>query len=278
MFQKNLKFFFLVVVLIFFTSCTSSNKPEKIEQKKVVPLEFLYKSAYDNFQSGNYNIALNLFEQVEKDYSYTEWSARASLMRSYIYYETGYYTLALTNLQRFKKRHSGNKNFVYVEYLIAICMFEQINFVALSQEPTELALKQFNKIIKEYPKTSYASDAKFKIDLINEQLAAKEMYLARYYAKRGKWTPAIYRLNNVVKNFQNTIFIEEALHRLVEINYKIGNINSAKKYAAILGYNYNDSDWYKRSYNIIEGTNIKLEKTKQKKSLKEKIKQIIQMN
>ena len=278
MFQKNLNFFFIVVALIFFTSCTSSNKPEKIEQKKVVALKILYKTAHDSFQSGNYNNAIDLFERVEKDYSYTEWAPMASLMRSYIYYETGSYTLALTNLQRFKKRYAGNKNLVYAEYLIAICMFEQINFPSLSQEPTELALKQFNKIIKEYPKTSYASDAKFKIDLINEQLAAKEMYLARYYAKRDKLVPALYRLNNIVKNYQNTIFIEEALHRLVEINYKIGNINSAKKYAAILGYNYNDSDWYKRSYNIIEGTNIKLEKTKQKKSLKEKIKQIIQMN
>jgi len=278
MFQKNLKNFFIVVVLIFFTSCTSSNKPEKIEQKKVVALEVLYRTAYQSFQSGNYNDALDLFGEVEKNYSYTEWAPKASLMRSYIYFETANYILALTNLQKFKTRYSGNKNLVYAEYLIAMCMFEQINFVALSQEPTELALSQFNKIIKEYPKTSYASDAKFKIDLIYEQLAAKEMYLARYYAKRDKWVPALYRLNNVVKNYQNTIFIEEALHRLVEINYKVGNINSAKKYAAILGYNYNDSEWYKRSYNILEGTNIELEKTKQKKSLKDKIKQIIQMN
>lgn len=278
MFNKNLKNFFIIAILIFFTGCTSSNKLEKIEKKKIVALEILYKTAHNSFQSGSYSDALDLFEQVEKDYSYSEWAPMASLMRSYIYYETGYYTLALTNLQRFKKRYLGNKNLAYAEYLIAICMFEQINFPALSQEPTELALKQFNKIINEYPKTSYASDAKFKIDLINEQLAAKEMYLARYYAKRDKLLPALYRLDNVVKNYQNTIFIEEALHRLVEINYKIGNINSAKKYAAVLGYNYNDSDWYKRSYKILEEANIELEKTKQKKSLKDKIKQIIQMN
>ena len=152
MFQKNLKSFFIVIVLIFFTSCTSSNKPEKIEQKKVVALEVLYRTAYQSFESGNYNDALNLFEQVEIDYSYTEWAPRASLMRSYIYYETANYILALTNLQRFKKRYSGNKNLVYARIFIAMCMFEQINFVALSQEPTELALKQFNKIIKNIQK------------------------------------------------------------------------------------------------------------------------------
>ena len=123
MFQKNLKNFFIVVVLIFFTSCTSSNKPEKIEQKKVVALEVLYRAAYQSFQSGNYNDALDLFGEVEKNYSYTEWAPKASLMRSYIYFETTNYILALTNLQRFKTRYLGNKNLVYAEYLIAMCMF-----------------------------------------------------------------------------------------------------------------------------------------------------------
>ena len=113
MFQKNLKNFFIVVVLIFFTSCTSSNKPEKIKQKKVVALEVLYRAAYQSFQSGNYNEALDLFGEVEKNYSYTEWAPKASLMRSYIYFETANYILALTNLQRFKTRYSGNKNLVY---------------------------------------------------------------------------------------------------------------------------------------------------------------------
>ena len=147
----------------------------------------------------------------------------------------------------------------------------------MSQENTDLALRQFEKIILNYPNSGYATDAKFKIDLINEQLAGKEMYIARYYAKREKWLPALYRLNNVFKNYQTTIFIEEALHRLVEIHYIIGNIDTAKKYASILGYNYNDSDWYKKSYNIIEGTNILMDKTKQKKSLKERLKKLIRL-
>ena len=277
-FKKILKFSFLIIFLLNFSSCTSNIQTNKIKPKTTIPLEVLYKNALDSFQNGNYNNALELFELVEKNYSYTDWAPKASLMRSYIYYETANYILALTNLQKFKLRYSGNKDFIYAEYLIALCMFEQINFVALTQEPAELALKQFNKIIRDYPNTSYASDAKFKIDLIYEQLAAKEMYLARYYAKRDKWIPALYRLNNIVKNYQNTIFIEEALHRLVEINYKVGNINSAKKYAAILGYNFNDSNWYKKSYKILQERNTKLEKNKQNNSLKEKIKQIIQLN
>tara|TARA_B110000503_G_scaffold111439_1_gene166913 strand:- start:68 stop:907 length:840 start_codon:yes stop_codon:yes gene_type:complete len=275
----SLKYFYnflLIFVLIFFSACSSGNQEKSIKAKKIIPLEQLYKEAYVAFENGNYDESQKLFKIVERDYSYTAWAPRALLMRAYLYYETGNYVLALTHLQRFKQRHSGSKNLQYVEYLIAICMFEQINFVAQSQENTELALKQFRKILLNYPNSPYATDARFKIDLIHEQMAAKEMYLARYYAKKEKWLPALYRLNNIFKNYQTTIFIEEALHRLVEIHYSIGNIDSAKKYASILGYNYNDSDWYKKSYNIVEGTNIPLEKAKQKKSLKERLKKLIQ--
>jgi outer membrane protein assembly factor BamD len=276
MFHKYFYNFLLIALLISVASCSSNNAEKSIKPKELISLEKLYTDAYSNFENGNSDTAVQLFEMIERDYSYTEWGPRASLMRAYLYYDAGDYVTALTNLQRFKQRHSGSKNIQYVEYLIAICMFEQINLVSLSQENTDLALRQFEKVILNYPNSAYATDAKFKIDLINEQLAGKEMYIARYYAKREKWLPALYRLNNVFKNYQTTVFIEEALHRLVEIHYTIGNIDSAKKYASILGYNYNDSDWYKKSYNIVEGTNIPLEKAKQKKSLKERLKKLIQ--
>ena len=276
MFLKYFYNFLLIALLISVASCSSNNAEKSIKPKELISLEKLYTDAYSNFENGNSDTVVQLFEMVERDYSYTEWGPRASLMRAYLYYDAGDYVTALTNLQRFKQRHSGSKNIQYVEYLIAICMFEQINLVSLSQENTDLALRQFEKVILNYPNSAYATDAKFKIDLINEQLAGKEMYIARYYAKREKWLPALYRLNNVFKNYQTTIFIEEALHRLVEIHYIIGNIDTAKKYASILGYNYNDSDWYKKSYNIVEGTNIPLEKAKQKKSLKERLKKLIQ--
>ena len=277
MFCKYLYNLLLIFILTIFYSCSSGDKVKNLKPKKIISLEKLYTEAYRNFEIGDYNQAIKIFEIVEKDYSYTEWAPRALLMRAYMYYDAGDYVAALTLLQRFKQRNSGSKNLQYVEYLIGICMFEQINYISLTQEPTELALRQFEKIMSNYPSSSYATDAKFKIDLINEQKAGKEMYLARYYAKKEMWLPALYRLNNVFKDYQSTVFIEEALHRLVEIHYKIGNIETAKKYASILGYNYNDSDWYKKSYNIIEGTNILMDKTKQKKSLKERLKKLIRL-
>ena len=277
MIHKYLYNLLLIFILTIFYSCSSGDKVKNLKPKKIISLEKLYTEAYRNFEIGDYNQAIKIFEIVEKDYSYTEWAPRALLMRAYMYYDAGDYVAALTLLQRFKQRNSGSKNLQYVEYLIGICMFEQINYISLTQEPTELALRQFEKIISNYPSSSYATDAKFKIDLINEQKAGKEMYLARYYAKKEMWLPALYRLNNVFKDYQSTVFIEEALHRLVEIHYKIGNIETAKKYASILGYNYNDSDWYKKSYNIIEGTNIPMDKTKQKKSLKERLKKLIRL-
>ena len=277
MIHKYLYNLLLIFILTIFYSCSSGDKVKNLKPKKIISLEKLYTEAYRNFEIGDYNQAIKIFEIVEKDYSYTEWAPRALLMRAYMYYDAGDYVAALTHLQRFKQRNSGSKNLQYVEYLIGICMFEQINYISLTQEPTELALRQFEKIMSNYPSSSYATDAKFKIDLINEQKAGKEMYLARYYAKKEMWLPALYRLNNVFKDYQSTVFIEEALHRLVEIHYKIGNIETAKKYASILGYNYNDSDWYKKSYNIIEGTNIPMDKTKQKKSLKERLKKLIRL-
>ena len=135
---------------------------------------------------------------------------------------------------------------VYVEYLIAICLFEQINLSSRDHTNTELSLKQFNKIIKNYPNTIYAEDLIVKKDLIIDQLAGKEMYVARYYQKKEKWLAALKRLKFILENYSTTVYIEEALHRLVEINYKIGNIDHAKKYASILGYNYNNSDWFKK--------------------------------
>lgn len=265
----------LIIILISLSISCSPNIKKTQEVKKIIPLEVLYADANKSFQNNDYTTAIKLYEKIEKDYSYTIWAPKALLMKSFIYYDTNNYVQSLTNLQKFKNRYPGNKDFVYAEYLIAICLFEQINFSSLSQENTELALKQFNKILNEYPNSIYAKDSLFKIDLINEQFASKEMYLARYYSKKEKWVPALLRLNNILIKYQNTVFIEEALHRLVEINYRIGNINSAKKYASILGYNYNNSDWYKKSYKIVEERNVNFEKSKNKTSLKDKLKQLI---
>ena len=278
MFQKFFYKYLLIVSLIFAYGCSSKNKTIFAEPKTAIPLEKLYAEAYLNYKNNKYQDAVELFEEVEKNYSFnTEWASKSLLMRGYIYYEVSKYVESLEILKKFKTRYAGNKNMDYVEYLMAICLFEQINIIPLSQENTLLAERQFKKIILNYPTSNYAEDAKFKLDLIQDQLAGKEMYVARYYIKRNKWGPALIRLNRIVKEYETTIYIEEALHRLVEIHYKLGNIPVARRYASILGYNYNDSNWYKKSYNIVENKNLPIEKEKQKKSLKEKLKKIIKL-
>jgi outer membrane protein assembly factor BamD len=278
MFQNFFYKYLLIFSLIFAYGCSSKNKTIFAEPKTVIPLEKLYGEALLNYKNNNYQNAIELFEEVEKNYSFnTEWASKSLLMRGYIYYEVSRYVESLEILKKFKIRYAGNKNMDYVEYLMAMCIFEQINFIALSQENTLLAEKQFKKIILNYPTSQYADDSKFKLDLIQDQLAGKEMYIARYFIKREKWGPALVKLNKIIKYYETTVYIEEALHRLVEIHYKLGNIPAARKYASILGYNYNDSDWYKKSYNIVENKNLPIEKEKQKKSLKEKLKKIIKI-
>ena len=252
--------FLVIFSLFFFQSC--SPKKNIVKPKINISLEKLYIAALKNFENGKYKEALVFFEKVESDFSYTEWAPKSLLMRAYIHYEMADYLTALETIKKFKSRYPVNKNLDYADYLVGICLFEQVNDSSLSQTNTLLATRQFQKILINYPNSQYAIDAKFKLDLLEEQLAGKEMYIARYYIKREKWLPAIKRLNIILDNYQTTVYIEETLHRLVEINYKIGNLNAAKTYAKILGYNYNNSNWYKRSYNIVENKSIPIEKKK----------------
>ena len=278
MFQNFFYKYLLILSLIFLYSCSSKEKAIFAKPKKVIPLERLYIEAFRNYENNNYQVAVDLFEEIEKNYSFkTQWASKSLLMRGYINYSVSRYVETLEILKKFKTRYAGNENMSYVEYLMAMCLFEQINIIALDQENTLLAERQFKKIILNYPNTKYAEDSKFKLDLVRDQLAGKEMYVARYYIKRNRWGPALSKLNKIVKYYETTAYIEEALHRLVEIHYKLGNIPAARKYASILGYNYNDGDWYKKSYNIVENKNLPIEKEKQKKSLKEKLKKIIKL-
>ena len=273
--MKNFAVTIILILASFFLINCSSKNENLIKPKKTIPLELLYKEAYKNFEQGKYQDAVELFQEVEKNYGYTEWAAKALLLKSYIYYDSSRYVEALENLKNFKKLYSGNSELAYVEYLIAICLFEQINISARDQTNTRLSFQQFNKVIKNYPNTPYAEDLKLKLDLINDQLAGKEMYVARYYQKREKWLAALKRLTNILEKYQTTIYIEEALHRMVEIHYKIGNIEAAKKYASILGYNFNDSDWFKKSYTIVVDKNFVVQQKNTKKTLREKLKALI---
>ena len=274
--NKNnyISYIFIFFIIFLLSNCTGNNK-NLVKPKKVLPLEFLYKEGYRNFESGNYSDAIKLFKEVELNYGYTQWAPRAKLMNSYIYYDSSKYIEALENLKNYKKTYPGSKNIAYVDYLIAICLFEQINLNSRDQTVTLLSMEQFNKVINKYPNSFYAEDLKIKLDLVNDQLAGKEMYVARYYQKREKWLAALTRLNNILNNYKTTVYIEEALHRLVEIHYKIGNLEAAKKYAAILGYNFNDSDWFKKSYTILVDKDFIAKQKKTKKTLREKLKALI---
>ena len=174
------------------------------------------------------------------------WAAKASLMSAYALYSQNYYDDAIFNLERHIKNYPKDKNLVYAHYLIAICYFEQLYDEKKDLKPLVKAREKFTYILNYFPNTDYAIDAKWKMGLIVDQMAAKEMYIGRYYMKTEKWIAAINRFQFVVKHYDTTIYIEEALHRLVEIYYKIGLVEEAKKVAAVLGYNYGSGEWYKK--------------------------------
>ena len=210
--------------------------------------------------------------------STVEWSAKSALMSSFALYSANFYSDSIFNLERYMKQYPADKNIPYAHYLIGICHYEQILDEKKDLRPLMEAKSKFEFILKKYPDTDYAIDVKFKIDLIMDQLAAKEMYIGRYYMKIEKWIPAINRFKTVVRDYDQTIFVEEALHRLVEIYYKIGLIEEAKKTATILGYNYQSGEWYEKSYSVFN-KNYKPKTQKKKKEdglLRKKIKSLFE--
>lgn len=191
-------------------------------------------------------------------------------MASYSLYGINFYNEAIENLNRFLKTYPADKNTIYAHYLTAIIYYEQINDEKKDLLPLIKAEEKIDFFLKNYPDSEYAIDLKFKKDLTQNQLAAKELYVAKYYISVQKWIPALNRLKNIIENFDKTIFVEEALHRLVEINYFLGLEEEAKKYASILGYNYNSSEWFSQSYKIFN-KNYKLPKTKKIKIKKDSV-------
>jgi len=205
----------------------------------------------DDFNKGDAEGAIEKFKAVEKDYSLSEWSPKATLMIAYIYYLGNRCTEAIITLDRYIKFYRGNPERVYAEYLKGVCYFEDISDVSKDPEKTQKALYHFNYLIDTFPNSEYADDAKYKKDVINDNLAGKEVYLGRYYMNKEKWAAALSRYQTVVEKYQTTIYVEEALFRMVEIYYKLGLYEDAKKTASVLGYNYNTSEWYKKSYSLV---------------------------
>ena len=246
---------FLIILLLFFLSFACSKK----EKAKIIsePSEeetslVIYQEAIDALKVGDAFYASRKFNEVESLLPHSEWAAKASLMSGYAHYSRNAYSKSVFALERHIKKYPSDKNIPYAHYLIAMCYFEQILDEKKDLQPLLKTKEKFEYIILNYPETDYAIDARFKMDLIIDQLAAKEMSIARYYMKTEKWIPAINRLKIIVEKYDRTVFIEEALFRLVEVYYKLGLVEEAKQAAVILGYNYQSSEWYKRSYKIFD--------------------------
>ncbi len=273
----SLKIYFLIF-FVFIYSCSAKKQNSSILEEKNLESQMIevYKKAYDEFSKGDVLFAGKKFNEVEMLYPQSIWASRSVLMSAYGYFSQSYYGDAINELERFLDKYKNHPNSDYAYYLLALCHYDQI--VDEKKDHNEILKSKyyFEKIIEDYPDTDYAVDSKYKLQFVNEMLASKEMYLARYYVQREKWIPAINRFKKVIDEYETTIYVEEALHRLVEINYKIGLSDEALNYAALLGYNYQSSDWYESSYKIFNTKykkNKKL-KSKNKKSLVKKFREL----
>ena len=247
--SKNLLILILSAFLLF--SCGKKNKEEIISETDNEEIgKILYAEGVEALKEGDAFYAGKKFREAEALLSQYAWASKASLMASYADYSRSSYSNAIFGLEKYISSYPADKNIDYAHYLIAICYYEQILDEKKDLKPLLKAKEKFEFIMKNYPNTDYGTDARFKIDLIIDQLAAKEMSVARFYMKTEKWIPALNRLKVVVDQYDRTVFVEEALHRLVEIYYRLGLEDEAKQAASILGYNYQSGDWYKRSYKI----------------------------
>ena len=263
-----LKFKILVffIILNLLSSCSKEPLKDTIIKEKSLELqvEEAYKEGMEALNSGDVLYAAKKFNEAEILFPQAESAPQSALMAAYSYYTQDYYGDAIAELKRFLKVYPAHKDIGYVYYMMAICYYEQIVDEKKDLQSIINAKKNFNIVLKDYPNTEYAIDAEFKIDLINDILAAKEMYLGRYYFDRKKWIPAINRFREIVDNYDTTVFAEEALHRLVEVHYTIGLTDEAEKYAQLLGYNYQSSKWYENSYSLFDKTYKKRKKNRLK--------------
>ena len=248
--MHNIVKFLLIVVFIFLNSCSREEKKISIIEEKEINLQMVdaYKEGVKALEEGDVIFAAKKFNEAEILFPQSEWAPRAVLMAAYSYYSQSYYGDTIYELERFIKTYPNDKRLSYAHYLLAICYYEEVVDEKKDLGPLVKAQNQFRFIIQNYPDSDFALDSKF--DLINDVLASKEVYLGRYYIKKEKWVAALNRFKNVVENYNTTIYIDEALHRLVEIHYRLGLIDESKKYAAVLGYNYQSSQWYHASYAI----------------------------
>ena len=274
--RKNLFFIFLITFLL---SCGGPKLDEQAIKPPTTNEEAIkiYQEGLDGMLEGNFLYASRKFSEAEGMLPQIDWASKSALMSSYCLYNINFYQEAVLNLERFIRIYPASPYISYAHYLIAISYYEQILDEDKDIQPLLVSKKKIEVYLERFPDTDYAIDLKFKLDLVINQLAAKELLIARYYIKNEKWIPAINRLKIIVEKYDKTIFIEEALHRLVEIYYKIGLENEAKSAAALLGYNYNSSEWYERSYKILNKNYkpIQIDKKKDTSLIKRTIKKIL---
>ncbi len=245
-------FFYLLIFIIIFGCSKKDNQVPIVEEKNLEnQMIKTYNEGIAEFEKGDVIYAGKKFSEAELLFPQSIWAPRAVLMSAYGYFSQGYYSDAINDLERFLLKYKNHPQTDYAYYLLALCHYDQIVDEKKDLNQILKSKDYFNLIIDKYPNTDYALDSKFKLEYITEILASKEIYLARYYVQRQKWIPAINRFKKVINTYDTTIYVEEALHRLVELHYKIGLIEEAQKYAYLLGYNYQSSQWYEASFNIL---------------------------
>ena len=244
--------FFLILIIIVFFGCAKDKENKLIIQEQNLETQMIsaYKEGLDFLDKDDGLSAAKKFNEAELLFPQSEWAPKSALMAAYSYYAYNYYGDSIYELEQFIKKYPKDERISYANFLLAMCYYQSIVDEKKDLEPLLKARDKFIYVFENYPNTDFAMDAKFKLDLIREILASKEMYLGSYYIQKGKWIAAINRFKIVINDYDTTIYVEEALHRLVELHYKIGLENEAKKYANLLGYNYLSSDWYKSTYKI----------------------------
>ena len=266
----------LFCTFVFQVSCGKEEKISIIDNTDIKQqMVGLYEEGYTELLNGDALYAANKFKEAELIFPQSDWAPMSSLMAAYSYYYQDYYPEAKDQIEDYLKKYPNHKNRDYAEYILAMCYYENIVDEKRDLEPLLKAKNKFQLILKEYPNTDFALDALYKLGLIEDRLAGKEMFIARHYLKSEKWIPAINRFKKITEEYDQTVYVEEALHRLVEINYRIGLVDEAKKYANVLGYNYDSSKWYKASYKVFNKNYKYVENNKNKKSKKKDRKKII---
>ena len=275
--------FYKIVILIFFlnfNSCTKKDEKISIVEEKSLETQMIdaYNAGLEELEKNDVIYAARKFNEAELLYPQSVWAPRAALMAAYAYFSQLYYDDTIVELEKFLQKYKNHPRRDYAYYLLALSHYNLIIDETKDLEEILKAKQYFKIIIKNYPNTEFAIDSEFKLELIQEILASKEMYLARYYVDREKWIPAINRFKTVINDYETTIYVEEALHRLVELHYKLGLVDESKKYASLLGYNYQSSEWYEESYKILNKNYVKTAKkgnSEKERSILQKFKDLL---